>query len=174
MDDRLILMGVIGKPHGVRGLVRVNAYTEDPGALVDYAPLIDKTGRKFDLEWVSENIAQLSEITVAGPRRITDRNEAERLTNTELFAPRSALPEAEEEEFYLADLVGLAARNAGGAEIGKVVAVHDYGAGVSLEIGGGGAPLIVPFTRQAVPVVDVSKGHIVVEPPAETQVEAAP
>jgi 16S rRNA processing protein RimM len=165
-------MGVIGRPHGVRGLVRVNAYTEDPGALADYAPLIDRTGRKFDLEWVSENIAQLSEITAAGPRRISDRNEAERLTNTELFAPRSALPEAEEEEFYLADLVGLAARNAAGADIGKVIAVHDYGGGVSLEIGGSGTPLLVPFTRQAVPVVDVSSGHVIVDPPAET--EAAP
>jgi 16S rRNA processing protein RimM len=173
MDDRLILMGVIGRPHGVRGLVRVNAYTEDAQALADYAPLIDKTGRKFDLEWVAENIAQLSEITAAGPRRITDRNEAERLTNTELFAPRSALPEAEAEEFYLADLVGLAARDAAGSDIGKVVAVHDYGGGVSLEIGGA-TPLIVPFTRQAVPVVDVSNGHIVVDPPAETEAEASP
>jgi 16S rRNA processing protein RimM len=174
MDDRLILMGVIGRPHGVRGLVRVNAYTEDAQALVDYAPLIDKTGRKFDLEWVSENIAQLSEITAAGPRRITDRLEAERLTNTELFAPRSALPEADEEEFYLADLVGLAARDAAGLDLGKVIAVHDYGGGVSLEIGGSGAPLVVPFTRQAVPVVDVSNGHIVIDPPAETQAEPAP
>jgi 16S rRNA processing protein RimM len=165
-------MGVIGRPHGVRGLVRVNAYTEDPGALADYAPLLDRTGRKFDLEWVSENIAQLSEITAAGPRRISDRNEAERLTNTELFAPRSALPEAEEEQFYLADLVGLAARNAAGTDIGKVIAVHDYGGGVSLEIGGAGTPLLVPFTRQAVPVVDVSSGHVIVDPPAET--EAAP
>ena len=172
MDDRLILMGVIGRPHGVRGLVRVNAYTEDPGALADYAPLIDRTGRKFELEWVSENIAQLSEITAAGRRPITDRNEAERLTNTELFAPRSALPEAEDGEFYLADLVGLAARNAAGADIGKVIAVHDYGGGVSLEIGGAGTPLLVPFTRQAVPVVDVSSGHLIVDPPAET--EAAP
>jgi 16S rRNA processing protein RimM len=171
MDDRLILMGVIGRPHGVRGLVRVNAYTEDPEALAAYAPLVDRAGRKFDLEWISENIAQLSELTAAGPRRITDRNEAERLTNTELFAPRSSLPEAEEEEFYLADLVGLAARNVSGADLGKVVAVHDYGGGVSLEIGGA-TPLIVPFTRQAVPVVDVSSGHIVIDPPAET--EAAP
>ncbi len=165
-------MGVIGRPHGVRGLVRVNAYTEDPGALADYAPLIDRTGRKFDLQWVSENIAQLSEITADGPRPITDRNEAERLTNTELFAPRSALPEAEDGEFYLADLVGLAARNAAGADIGKVIAVHDYGGGVSLEIDGAGTKLLVPFTRQAVPVVDVHSGHVIVDPPAET--EAAP
>ena len=107
-------MGVIGKPHGVRGLVRVNTFTEDPQALADYAPLVDKAGRKFDLEWVGENIAQLVEMTAAGPRKVTDRNAAERLTNTELFAPRSALPEAAEEEFYLADLIGLAARDASG------------------------------------------------------------
>ena len=163
-------MGVIGKPHGVRGLVRVNAYTEDPQALADYAPLTDKTGRKFGLEWVGENIAQLSEITAAGPRKVTDRNAAERLTNTELYAPRSALPQAEEDEFYLADLMGLAVRSASGAEIGKITAVHDYGAGTSLEISGAGTPILVPFTKAAVPVVDVAAGHVVVEPPAETEV----
>jgi 16S rRNA processing protein RimM len=161
-------MGVIGRPHGVRGLVRVNAYTEDAQALVDYVPLVDRAGRKFDLEWVAENIAQLSEITAAGRRRITDRAAAERLTNTELFAPRSALPQADAEEFYLADLVGLSARNAGGVEIGKVTAVHDYGGGVSLEISGA-SQLIVPFTRQAVPVVDVASGHLIIDPPAETE-----
>ncbi len=169
MDERLILMGVIGKPHGVRGLVRVNAYTEDPQALADYAPLTDKAGRKFTLAWVGENIAQLTEITPAGPRKITDRNAAERLTNTGLYAPRSALPQAEEDEFYLADLVGLAARDASGAEIGKVTAVHDYGAGTSLEITGSGTAMLIPFTKAAVPVVDVAAGHVVVEPPSETE-----
>ena len=174
MSERLILMGVIGKPHGVRGLVRVNAYTEDPAALADYAPLVDKTGRKFGLEWVGENIAQLTEITLSGRLKVTDRNAAERLTNTELFAPRSALPEAEEEEFYLADLVGLAARDASGTEIGKVTAVHDYGAGTSLEIAGTGPSMLVPFTKAAVPVIDVQAGHIVVQPPAEIEVVEPP
>jgi 16S rRNA processing protein RimM len=177
MDERLILMGVIGKPHGVRGLVRVNAYTEDPQALAEYAPLVDKTVRRFGLEWVAENVAQLTEITAAGPRKVTDRNEAERLTNIELFAPRSAFPAAEEDEFYLADLVGLPARNASGAEIGKITAVHDYGGGTSLEITGAAAPLLVPFTKAAVPVVDLVAGHVVVEPPMEiaaAETQAAP
>ncbi len=163
-------MGVIGKPHGVRGLVRVNAYTEDPQALADYAPLVDKAGRKFGLEWVNENVAQLTEITAGGKRKITDRNEAERLTNTELLAPRSAFPKVEEDEFYLADLVGLAARNASGAEIGKIAAVHDYGGGTSLEIATSQASFLVPFTKAAVPVVDVPAGHVVVQPPSETEV----
>ncbi len=166
MSDRLILMGVIGKPHGVRGLVRVNAFTEDPDALADYSPLVDAKGRKFSLEWVNGNVAQLTEIAVAGKRKITDRNEAERLTNTELFAPRSALPETDEEEFYLTDLIGLAARDEAGQNIGTIAAVHDYGGGTSIEIAPGA--LLVPFTKAAVPVVDVKAGHVVVNPPAET------
>ncbi len=153
-------MGVIGRPHGVRGLLRVNAFTEDPDALAGY-PLVDKTGRPFTLTWISDNIAQLTE----NGRKITDRNAAERLTNTELFAPRSALPDADDEEFYLADLIGLQARDAAGAVLGTVAAVHDYGGGTSLEISPGA--VLVPFTRAAVPVVDLAAGHVVVSPPAE-------
>ncbi|MDD2795917.1 ribosome maturation factor RimM [Acidocella sp.] len=167
MNERLILMGVIGKPHGVRGLVRVNAYTEDPDALAEY-PLSDRTGRRFSLEWLHGNVAQLSEITPKGNRAITDRNEVERLTNTELFAPRAALPAPDEEEFYLADLIGLKARNEAGVEIGSITAVHDYGGGPSLEISPGG--LLVPFTRAAVPVVDIAAGHVTVAPPVEVVV----
>jgi 16S rRNA processing protein RimM len=160
----MILMGVIGKPHGVRGLVKVNFFSDDAEMFADY-PLSDKSGRRFSLEWVSGNIAQLSEVLPAGARKITDRNEAERLTNTELFAPRSALPETEEDEFYFADLVGLEARDEAGKALGKVQAVHDYGAGTSLEIAPGA--LLVPFTRAAVPVVDVAAGYVVVAPPDE-------
>jgi len=164
VDNRFILMGVIGRPHGVRGLLRVNAFTEDPEALANYR-LTDKAGRVFTLEWVAENIAQISEVTDAGPRKITDRNAAERLTNTELFAPRDALPEVEEDEFYLADLVGLRAQSEAGEVLGTIAAVHDYGGGTSLEIAPGA--LLVPFTRVAVPVVDLAAGHVVVNPPVE-------
>jgi 16S rRNA processing protein RimM len=165
MNDRLILMATIGKPHGVRGHVRVNAFAEDADLLADY-PLVDKAGRRFALGWVHENVAQISVITPDGPRPITDRNEAQRLTNLELFVPRSALPETGEEEFYLADLIGLAAQNPGGQTLGTIAAVHDYGGGASLEITPGS--LIVPFTREAVPVVNIAAGHAVINPPAET------
>ncbi len=158
-------MGVIGRPHGVRGLLRVNAFTEDPEALANYR-LTDKAGRAFTLEWVAENIAQISEITASGARKITDRNAAERLTNTQLFAPRDALPEVEEGEFYLADLVGLRVQSEAGEVLGTIAAVHDYGGGTSLEIAPGA--LLVPFTRLAVPVVDLAAGHVVVNPPVET------
>ncbi len=158
-------MGVIGKPHGVRGHLRVNSFTEDPEALGGY-PLTDRNGRRFMLEWVHGNVAQLSELTPNGPRVITDRNEAERLNLTELFAPRSALPAPEdEEEFYLADLIGLAAISEAGEKLGTIAAVHDYGGGASLEITPGAR--LIPFTRAAVPVIDITAGQVTIVPPAE-------
>jgi 16S rRNA processing protein RimM len=157
-------MGVIGKPHGVRGLVRVNFFSDDPESLAEY-PLTDHTGRHFSLEWRHDNVAQLSEITPQGPRPITDRNEVEKLTNIKLFAPRSALPDPDDEEFYLADLVGLKAQTETGQPLGTIAAVHDYGGGTSLEIIPGS--LLVPFTRAAVPVVDLEAGHAVIIPPLE-------
>lgn len=168
MNERLVVMGVIGKPHGVRGLVRVNAFTAEPEALADYALLTDRAGRQFSLEWVSGNVAQLSEVIGGKARKITDRNEAERLVNTELLVPRSKLPQADEDEFYLTDLIGMQAVDAQGKALGMVSAVHDYGGGTSLEIAPGA--LIVPFTKAAVPEVNIAAGHIVVVPPAEVVV----
>ena len=167
MDDRLILMGVIGKPHGVRGQVRVNVFAEEPEALETYT-LTDHKGRRFALEWTHENVAWLSEVTAAGKRRITDRNEAETLTNVELFTPRSVLPETDEDEFYMADLIGLEARDVAGKAIGKVSNVLDYGAGASLEISPGGR--LFPFTKATVPAVDIGCGFVVIVPPAEIEV----
>ncbi len=171
-------MGVIGRPHGVRGLVRVNAYTEPAEALADYTPLVDRLGRCFRLEWAGAGIARLTILTAAGALAVADRDAAARLTNTELFIPRDALAETAADEFYLADLVGLSARDVRGAALGQVTAVHEYGAGSSLEIRlndtsrsgtNGQADLIVPFTRAAVPVVDVAGGHVVVDPPVERE-----
>ena len=168
MPEPLILVGVVGRPHGVRGLVRVHAYTEDPGALETYAPLLDDAGRCWSLAWRGEGIAELRD---AGGRPVADRTAAERLTNLRLHVPRDRLPETAADEFYLADLVGLAAVDVDGAPLGRVGLVYDYGAGSSLElVREGAAPLIVPFTRAAVPEVDVAAGRIVVVPPAERDV----
>ncbi len=157
-------MGVIGKPHGVRGQVRVNVFADSPESLESYT-LIDRNGRRFALEWAHENAAWLAEILPSGKRRITDRNEAETLTNMELFVPRAALPETAEEEFYLADLIGLEARDAAGTLIGKVSNVFDYGAGTSLELSPGAR--LIPFTKACVPQVEAGRGYIVVVPPIE-------
>jgi 16S rRNA processing protein RimM len=164
-----ILMGVIGRPHGVRGLVRVVSYTADPADLGAYGPLSDARGRCFALRWRGQGVAELSEIVDGELVPIADRAGAERLTNTPLFIDRERLPPTEEDEFYLADLVGLAAEDQDGAALGRVGAVHDYGAGASLEIEREAAPpLLVPFTKLCVPTLDIAAGRLVVAPPAET------
>jgi 16S rRNA processing protein RimM len=102
---------------------------------------------------------------------VADRNAAEKLVNTRLYIDRARLPPPDDEEFYLADLVGLTAIGADGAALGTVVAVHDYGAGTSLEIArADSAPLLVPFTRAVVPEVDPAAGRLTVVPPDETAV----
>ena len=105
----------------------------------------------------------------AGRCRSPTADAAERLTNTRLYLERDRLPTPEAEEFYLTDLVGLAAFDVDGAPLGAVTTVHDYGAGASLEIAREGAPpLLVPFTRAAVPEVDLPAGRVAVVPPEET------
>lgn len=170
-QDR-ILLGVVGRPHGVRGLVHVHSYTAEPEALAEYGPLVDADGRGWTLSWRQAGVAELRD---AGGRAIADRGEAERLTNLKLFVARDRLPPAEEDEFYLADLVGMAAASAEGVALGQVALVHDYGAGTSLEIVREGAePLLVPFTRAAVPVVDVAGRRLVVVPPDEIEARELP
>jgi len=160
-------MGVIGKPHGVRGAVRVHAYTEDPMTLAQF-PLQDQAGRRIDLDWIGEGIARIALHERDGARGITDRDAAARLTNTKLFTERGALPPTDDEEFYLADLVGLAAIGEDGSPMGTIAAVHDFGAGASLELDTG---LLLPFTRAAVPTIDLVRRQAVLIPPVEVEAE---
>jgi 16S rRNA processing protein RimM len=170
-QPRRILMGVVGRPHGVRGLVHVHSYTAAPADLARYNPLQDEAGRDWSLAWRGEGVAELRD---AAGRPVADRTQAERLVNTRLHVDRDRLPAPETDDFYLADLVGLEALDASGAGLGRVVTVHDYGAGTSLEIERPAAPpLIVPFTRAAVPDVDLAGGHLTVVPPAEVELREA-
>lgn len=166
MQPSRILMGVIGRPHGVKGLVRVTSYAADPGDLTAYGLLVAGEGdARLSLRWVMPGIA-----AVEG---VHDRTAAEKLTNLRLYLDRAALPAPEEQEYYHADLIGLAAEDLRGAALGRVAAVHDYGGGASLEIAREGAPpLLVPFTQACVPVVDVPGGRVVVAPPEEVEVTA--
>lgn len=169
MPETRILMGVIGRPHGVRGMVHVHSYTADPTALEQYGPFTDERGRRFAVRWWRDGVAEVAELTDAGAQPVRDRGAAEALVNIRLYAERDRLPPAEDDEFYFADLVGLAARDANGTALGTVDAVHDYGAGASLEIG----RLLVPFTRAAVPVVDIAGGFVVIAPPSEVVADPA-
>ena len=158
-------MGVIGRPHGVQGLVRVTSYAED---LTAYGPLCDASGRRFVLRWRGEGVAEVAELVGDARVKVADRNAAEKLTNVRLFVERGQLPEPEADEFYLADLIGLSAVDGDGVQLGTVSAVHDYGAGASLEIERNGhSVLLVPFSRACVPEVDVQRGRVLVVPPEE-------
>jgi 16S rRNA processing protein RimM len=155
-----VLLGVLGRPHGVRGLVHVTSYTDPPEALARYSPLTDYHGRQFSLRWCGDNIAELTQLP---DTKITDRTTAERLTNTRLYISRDQLPAAPNpDEFYIADLIGLTAIAPSGNPLGRITAVHDYGAGASLETETG---LLVPFTRAAVPEIDFAAGRLTVSPP---------
>ncbi len=162
MPDSRILIAVVGRPHGVRGLCRVHGYATDPAELRRY-PLFDERGREFRLRWQGEGIAELSEVIDGTRVKVADRTAAEKLVNVKLYVDRDRLPPPDADEYYLADLAGLVAFAADGRELGRVDAVHDHGAGVFLEIG----PLLVPFTRAAVPVVDIAGGRLTVMPPDE-------
>jgi 16S rRNA processing protein RimM len=169
-----VLLGVIGRPHGVRGLMHVLSYTDPAEALAGYGALEAEDGRRFALRWRGDGLAEVDLLTECGAVAVADRTAAERLTNLRLYVPRERLPAPEADEYYLADLVGLDAVDTAGAPLGRVAAVHDYGAGASLEIVvPDAAPLLVPFTRAAVPEVDVAGGRVVVAVPDELEMRGS-
>ncbi len=166
-----ICLGVVAAPHGVRGLVRVKSFTAEPEALARYGPLEDEAGRKLALALVGAAKGVLL-MRIEG---VGDRDAAERLKGLRLYLPRAALPEPEAEEYYHADLIGLVAALKDGTVLGRVRAVHDYGAGDSIEIArDGAAPVLIPFTRAAVPEVAIKDGRIVVDPPEGVLAPARP
>jgi 16S rRNA processing protein RimM len=167
VPESRIELGVIGRAHGVRGLVKITSHTADPADLTAYGPLSDAQGRIYALRWKAGGVAEVARIVDGVAVNVTSRAQAEALTNTKLFVDRSALPAADDNEYYLTDLIGLAAIDPAGRGLGTVSVVHDYGAGVSLEIAGSGPPLIIPFTAACVPAVDIAAGRMVVVMPDE-------
>jgi 16S rRNA processing protein RimM len=168
-----ILIAEIGAAHGVRGDVRVKAHTADPASVAAYGPLFDEAGRVFRVRSLRPLKDDMLVVTFEG---IADRNAAEALNRTRLYVDRSALPEPEEdEEYYHADLVGLSVETEAGEPVGRIVAVHDFGAGDLLEVRREGrASVHVPFTRAIVPVVDIAGGRVVIAPPDGLLDEAGP
>ena len=155
-----VQMAVIGAAHGIKGELRVKTFTADPLALGDHGPLYAKDGRAFEIE----AIRLAGDVVVVRFKGIRDRTVAEALTGTALFVDRSVLPAEEEDEFYHADLVGLAVRDEAGADAGKVTAVQNYGGGDILEITFHGRKgLLIPFSQVAVPEVDIARGFIRVD-----------
>ncbi|MFL5252268.1 MAG: ribosome maturation factor RimM [Rhodopila sp.] len=175
MPDSRIQVGVIGRAHGVRGHVRVTSHTADPADLTAYGLVSDAAGQRYVLRWVSAGVAEVSRLVNGKPVKVADRTAAEKLTNTKLFIDRVALPPPEDDEFYLADLMGLTVTDPDGNVLGTVAVVHDYGAGASLEIERPGAALLLlPFTKACVPTVDIAGGKLVAVVPDEIVVPPTP
>jgi 16S rRNA processing protein RimM len=158
-----VCVGAIAGPQGVRGAMRVKAFTAEPGGIAAYGPVTDETGkRRFELR-ITGHSRGLPVVEIIG---VEDRDAAEALKGTRLYVERSALPETEENEYYHADLIGLEAEDTEGQPLGTVIAVHEFGAGDIIEIEHeGGRTSMVPFTRAAAPVVDIEGGRIVLDPP---------
>ena len=160
-----ICVARIGAAHGVRGEVKLWPFTEDPMAVIDYGPLSTKDGaRQFEV--VRARVAK--DHLVAVLKGIATREDAERVNGLELYIARDRLPPTEAGEYYHADLIGLRAIDAAGADIGKVLAVHNFGAGDIIEIAPPSGPtLLLPFTDAVVPTVDLANGHVVLMMPSE-------
>ena len=165
----LIFVAQVGAAHGVRGEVKVTTFTADPMALADYKTLLRQDGSPA-LAIASARPAKGG--IVARLKGVADRNAAEALRGLKLYIPRDSLPEPEEDEFYLADLVGLFVETAEGEALGTVKAVQDFGAGDLLEIQPrAGATWWLPFTRQAVPEVRLAQGKLIAAPPATIEAD---
>jgi 16S rRNA processing protein RimM len=164
MTKDLICVGSIAGAFGVRGEVRLKSFTADPTAIADYAPLTTLDGlRDFDVVLTG---AVKNGLT-ARMSGVVTKEDADMLRGTELYVPRDRLPSLPDDEFYHADLVGLSVFDTGGTLLGTVRAVQNHGATDLLEIMGAGlkTTVLLPFTRQAVPTVDLASGRIVADPP---------
>jgi len=162
-----ICVARIGAAHGVRGAVKLWTFTEDPFAVTRYGLLSTKDGaRTFEVAHAREAKGHL----VATLKGVTTRNEAERLNGLELYVARDKLPTTYEDEYYHADLIGLSAETTGGAMLGKIIAIHNFGAGDIIEIAPvSGGTMLLPFSNAVVPTVDIAGGRVLIELPQEIE-----
>jgi len=161
-DDDLVLLGQIGAPHGIKGAVRLRCFTEDPKAIVAYGPLRDAAGREYSMTFLGASKGGL----IARIDGVGNRNQAEELKGLKLFVPRAAMPAPGEEEYYHADLIGLEARLIDGGILGMIKTVQNFGGDDMLEVArvDQSDTVLIPFTRDIVPQVDVAAGFLVIAP----------
>ncbi|MEM0900756.1 MAG: ribosome maturation factor RimM [Pseudomonadota bacterium] len=166
-SDDLVLMGKIGAPHGVRGDLRVKAFTDDPLAIGDYGPLQDAEGNPFDVL----RVQPAKTVVVVRFKQVTSRAKAEALNGTELFVERSRLPDGEldEDEFFITDLIGMACVSSKNERLGDVSAVENFGAGDIIEIkfDETGKRELFAFDVQTFPDIDVENRNLVFVRPGE-------
>jgi 16S rRNA processing protein RimM len=164
-DSKKLHIADIRTAHGIRGLLKVAIYLENPKDIENYNPVQGSDGKKYTLvlknavkgEWLAE---------VNG---ITDRNQAELLRGIELFIDRDQLPETDGDEIYLEDLVGCEAINVEGHKIGDIISVDNFGASDLIEIKpiDGSKTYYLPIAEPYVQDIDIEQKIVVVEPAAE-------
>ncbi|MBS8226585.1 ribosome maturation factor RimM [Vannielia litorea] len=166
MSDDMICVGAIGGAFGVQGEVRLKSFCAEPSDIADYGPLATEDGKRQFTVTLTRPLKGALGARLSG---ISTKEEADALKGTRLYVPRDRLPALPDDEFYHSDLIGLAVFDSGGAALGEVLAVHDHGAGDLLEIrrAGGSDSFLLPFTREAVPTVDLAAGRLVADPPEE-------
>jgi 16S rRNA processing protein RimM len=165
-DGGMVCVASVATAHGVRGALKLRCYTEEPESVAAYGPVFDAQGRElFHLTVIGSTKGGV----IARAEGIGDRDAAEALRGLDLYVPRDRLPATDEDEFYVSDLVGMEAVGPDGSAQGRIVAVHNFGAGDLIEVQPAeGESQLVPFTREAVPDVDLAaRRAVVVLPRAE-------
>lgn len=165
--ERRILLGQIVSVHGIRGDVIVKTFTGEPADIASYGVLTDRDGKAP----LALSIVRINDKgVIARVKGVSDRNSAEALRGRELYVARDQLPDADDDEYYHADLIGLKALSADGAVLGTIAAVLNYGAGDLLEISRPGIKEtdVVPFNNACVPHVDLAAGSVTVIMPTMT------
>lgn len=163
MTDR-VCVGAIGGAYGVKGEVRLKSFCADPAAIGDYGPLWDEGGKRSFTVTLNGPIPKGFAARLSG---VATKEQADALRGQTLWADRDAMPELPDDEYYYADLIGVAVFDTGGEKIGEVKAVMNHGAADLLEIRipGASRTVLLPFTKAAVPTVDLAAGRIVADPP---------
>ena len=166
MGRDVLLAAVIGA-QGLKGAVKAKVFTAEPDALPRYGAVHTKDGRKFKITAYRPSKDGEAVISFEG---VSDRNAAEALKGVELYVTRDALPATDADEFYHADLIGLEARDSEGRIIGKVVGLQNYGASDVIELArADGDHVLMAFTKETVPVIQVAEGYIVVAVPEDDE-----
>lgn len=163
MSD-LLCVGAIAGAYGVRGDVRLKSFCAEPADIETYSPLSTEDGATSYSVKLTGTIKNGFSARLGG---ISNKEQADALRGTKLFAPRDRLPSLPDDEYYYADLIGLEVFDTGGTPIGRVKAVHNHGASDLLELSVEGQPgtILLPFTLAAVPTVDLAGGRIIADPP---------
>jgi 16S rRNA processing protein RimM len=166
MTDR-ICIGAIAGAFGIAGEVRLKSFCSQPEDIASYGPLYSEDGNRQFRVTLIRPVAGGYGARIPG---INTREEAEALRGTSLFIDRARLPSLPDDEFYHADLIGLDAVDTGGEVLGKVMAIHNHGAGDIIEISSTRhkSALLLPFTKVIVPNVDLAAGRLIVDLPEET------